>query len=92
MKRWEIEVKYHQLKSRYELENFSGVNPIAIMQDFYATIYLSNLMAMVNIEANENAESRKENLNSLKFNALYSLNIILCTERRRDYVPLLSSS
>jgi hypothetical protein len=30
-KRWGIEVKYSQLKSRYELENFSGVNLIAIM-------------------------------------------------------------
>lgn len=45
-KRWGIEVKYSQLKSRYELENFSGVSPIAIMQDFYASIYLSNLMSM----------------------------------------------
>jgi len=39
-KRWGIEVKYSQLKSRYELENFSGVTPLTIKQDFYATIYL----------------------------------------------------
>lgn len=25
-------------------EKFLGVNPVAIKQDFYATIYLSNLM------------------------------------------------
>ncbi len=61
-KRWGIEVKYNQLKSRYELENFSGVNPIAIMQDFYATIYLSNLFGMVKTEANENVKSNKEGL------------------------------
>ena len=45
-KRWSIEVKYSQLKSIYELENFSGTNPIAVMQDFYACIYLSNLMSL----------------------------------------------
>jgi hypothetical protein len=61
-KRWGIEVKYSQLKSRYELENFSGVNPIAIMQDFYATIYLSNLMAMAKAEANEKIASDAKGL------------------------------
>ena len=68
-RRWGIEVKYSQLKSRYELENFSGVNPIAIMQDFYATIYLSNLMTMAKTEANANAESIKNSLKYEYFNS-----------------------
>ena len=61
-KRWGIEVKYCQLKSRFELENFSSVNIAAILQDIYATIYLSNIMAMVKAEANENAELNKMGL------------------------------
>ncbi len=73
-KRWGIEVKYSQLKSRYELENFSGVNPIAIMQDFYATIYLSNLMAMAQAEANESAELNKE---GLKYEYKVNMNILI---------------
>ncbi len=73
-KRWGIEVKYCQLKSRYELENFSGVNPIAIMQDFYATIYLSNLMTMAKAEANENAETNKK---SLKYEYKVNMNILI---------------
>ncbi|SMD17140.1 hypothetical protein SAMN04488500_1481, partial [Sporomusa malonica] len=73
-KRWGIEVKYSQLKSRYELENFSGVNPIAILQDFYATIYLSNLMAIAKAEANENAESNKE---GLKYEYKVNINILI---------------
>jgi hypothetical protein len=73
-KRWGIEVKYSQLKSRYELENFSGVNPIAIMQDFYATIYLSNLMAIAKVEANKNAESNKE---GLKYEYKVNMNILI---------------
>lgn len=73
-KRWGIEVKYNQLKSRYELENFSGVSPIAIMQDFYATIYLSNLLAMVKTEANENIESNKK---GLKYDYKVNMNILI---------------
>ena len=73
-KRWGIEVKYSQLKSRYELENFSGVNPIAIMQDFYATIYLSNLMIMAKTEANENVEINKK---GLKYEYKVNMNILI---------------
>lgn len=73
-KRWGIEVKYSQLKSRYELENFSGVSPIAIMQDFYATIYLSNLMALAKAEANEKAELNKE---GLKYEYKVNMNILI---------------
>ncbi|WP_094607259.1 IS4 family transposase ISPa45 [Sporomusa silvacetica DSM 10669] len=73
-KRWGIEVKYSQLKSRYELENFSGVNPIAIMQDFYATIYLSNIMTMAKAEANETAKLNKE---GLKYEYKVNMNILI---------------
>ena len=73
-KRWGIEVKYNQLKSRYELENFSGVSPIAIMQDFYATVYLSNLMAMAKAEANENADT---NNSGLKYEYKVNVNILI---------------
>jgi hypothetical protein len=73
-KRWGLEVKYCQLKSRYELENFSGNSPIAIMQDFYATIYLSNLMIMAKTEANENIESNKK---GLKYEYKVNMNILI---------------
>jgi len=61
-KRWGIETKYSQLKSRYELENFSGCLPIAIEQDFYANIYLSNMLALAKDEANEKVKKEKKNL------------------------------
>ena len=73
-KRWGIEVKYSQLKSRYELENFSGVNPIAIRQDFYATIYLSNLMSIAKSEANETAASKQD---GLKYEYKVNMNILI---------------
>lgn len=52
-KRWGIEVKYLELKSRLQLENFTGDTPISVEQDFYASIYLGNMMALLKHEANE---------------------------------------
>lgn len=61
-KRWGIEVKYNELKSKYELENFSGITPIAIKQDFYSAIYLSNMVSLALSEANEKVKEEKKNL------------------------------
>lgn len=73
-KRWGIEVKYNQLKSKYELENFSGTNPIAIMQDFYASIYLSNMMTLAQNEANEKVKTEKKDL---KYEYKVNMNILI---------------
>jgi hypothetical protein len=73
-KRWGIEVKYCQLKSRYELENFSGISPVAIMQDFYAAIYLSNMMTLAKNEANEKADTEKSDL---KYEYKVNMNILI---------------
>ncbi|MBU3177670.1 hypothetical protein KPL47_15165 [Clostridium estertheticum] len=51
-KRWGIEVKYNELKNRLQVENFSGETPIAIEQDFYATMYLSNMVSLAKMDAN----------------------------------------
>lgn len=41
--RWGIETAYETLKSRLQLENFTGTKPILLLQDIYSTIYVSNL-------------------------------------------------
>ena len=41
--RWGIESAYETLKSRLQLENFTGTKPRLIQQDIYSTIYVSNL-------------------------------------------------
>ena len=46
-RRWEIETKYGELKTRMHLENFSGKKPLAIRQDLYATLFISNLSALI---------------------------------------------
>ncbi|MCM1992419.1 hypothetical protein [Oceanirhabdus seepicola] len=41
-----VEVKYDELKNRLEIENFTGRTKIAIEQDFYASIYQSNIIEL----------------------------------------------
>lgn len=45
-KRWGIEVKFLELKSRLQLDNFTGDTVISVEQDFYASMYLSNVVAL----------------------------------------------
>ena len=54
--RWRSEVNYGFLKSRVELENFTGLSPLCIRQDFHAAILLSNLIAASCYDASERAK------------------------------------
>ncbi len=42
-KRWNIETRYDFLKNKLEIENFTGDSRLTVEQDFYASVYLSNL-------------------------------------------------
>lgn len=60
-RRWGIETKYDELKNKFQIQSFTGDSAIAVEQDFYASIYLSNMAALVNLEANERiTEENKE--------------------------------
>jgi len=45
-KRWGIETKYSELKTRLEIDRFSGKSVLFVKQDFFATLVISNLVAM----------------------------------------------
>ncbi len=49
--RWKVETEYDSLKSKLELENFSGKTKVSVLQDFYATIYMANLVSFAAEEA-----------------------------------------
>jgi hypothetical protein len=51
--RWQVETAYDLIKTKLQLENFSGKTEVAVKQDFYATIYLANLVAFAAEEADE---------------------------------------
>jgi hypothetical protein len=54
--RWKIEVAYDTIKSKLELENLSGKTKVSVLQDFYATMYLANIIAFVSEEADKGIE------------------------------------
>ncbi len=56
--RWEIEDVYKRLKSRLEIENFSGKSVLSIEQDFHAKILTQNLTTLTVTVANEQVQAR----------------------------------
>ena len=51
--RWNIETNYGFLKNRVEIENFTGLSPLCVRQDFYVAILLSNLVACAFYDASD---------------------------------------
>ena len=52
-KRWGIETKYLELKERLQIDELSGGTVNIVLQDIYATLYISNLAAFICFEADE---------------------------------------
>ena len=46
-KKWGVEEAYKRLKSRLEVENFSGKSVLAVKQDFYAKMMTYSLEALL---------------------------------------------
>ena len=75
-KRWGIEVKYNEIKNKLQVENFTGKTVIAIEQDFYATMYLTNMVALAKKDANEVIQEDSKNKN-LKFEYKVNTNVLI---------------
>ena len=76
-RRWGIETYYDVLKNRLSLENFTGLTALAIKQDFYATIFLSNYEAMLVYDTNlELQEKSSDNKYAQQVNKAQSFNAI----------------
>jgi hypothetical protein len=76
--RWEIETFYGLIKTRLELENFTGIGAEAVRQDFYATVYLTGLeslltgTAQATLDAKETKHPQIVN-HAVSFNAIKNL-------------------
>lgn len=69
--RWGIETKYNTVKNKLQLEDFSGKTIVSVQQDFYAAMYLSNMVTAIKIETDEQiavADSSKNLTNTYKTN------------------------
>jgi hypothetical protein len=75
--RWGIELYYDILKNRLSLENFTGLTALAIKQDFYATVFLTNYEAMLVYDTNlELQDKQKDNKYAQQVNKAISFNAI----------------
>lgn len=59
--RWGIEGRYKEIKVSFRLESFSGYKPEIIKQDFYSTVFLSNLSALIKSMANTQLKVDEQN-------------------------------
>ena len=58
--RWGIEEKYDELKNKLRIEAFSGMTPVAVLQDFYATMFLTNLVSYAEMDCEEELVSSNQ--------------------------------
>ncbi|OJH30291.1 Transposase DDE domain protein [Wolbachia endosymbiont of Armadillidium vulgare] len=76
--RWGVETFFSRLKGRLNLENFTGKSIETIKQDFWSTIFISNLESIM-IEDDEetlsaqNSKLKKSINKSVSFNAIKNL-------------------
>lgn len=88
--RWGIESKYNDLKNKLEIENFTGYSPIAILQDFYATMLLANLAGVLQFQMHEEIEAmhaNEENKYEYKLNVSRTI-----SETKRTVIEMLSTT
>ena len=57
--RWGVETCFRTLKSRLEIENFSSAKQELILQDFYAAVFVYNMMSAATQEAVETATTNQ---------------------------------
>jgi hypothetical protein len=90
-KRWGIEVKFDGLKNKLEIENFTGTTKIAIEQDFYASIYLSNMVELAK-QHNEEIIREKNKGKELKYDQKTNLNILVGSLKDKFVLMILEKN
>ena len=73
--RWGVETFYGVLKTRLDLENFSGLGAEAVRQDFHATVYLTGLESILTETAQAQLDA-KPTRHSQTVNRAVSFNAI----------------
>lgn len=63
-KRWGIETDYNTLKNKIQVEAWSGLTETAMLQDFWASLYLTNLVLIEKFYADTLIQQNRENKNN----------------------------
>lgn len=93
--RWGIETSYDNIKNKLCVENFSGTSRIAVLQDFYATMFLWNLTGMLAFELKEDIEAQhrsEKNKNEYQLNISMTIStlkervveLVMCENKRKS--------
>jgi len=82
--RWVVEESYKIDKHRLKLENFSGKSIVAIKQDFYAMILLSNITHILSSNLEKEMNTKRKNT---KYQ--YKANITTALAKVREVIPML---
>ena len=90
-KRWGIEIKFDELKNKLEIENFTGTTQIAIEQDFYASIYLSNMIELARQESDE-LINENNGEKDLKYEYKTNLNMLVGSLKDKLILMMLEKS
>jgi hypothetical protein len=80
--RWPVEESYKVMKSRIEMENFTGKSSEAVRQDYHARIFTTNLTSILSFPVNERIKKKKNKY-------VYQLNWTQAIARMKDSIVLL---
>ena len=78
------------MKNKLEIENFSGYSPDAILQDFYATMFLNALAGVLQYDLHEEIEAahtKPENKYAYKMNITATI-----SELKKTVIQMLYTS
>ena len=90
-RRWGVEIKFDELKNKLEIESFTGTTKIAIEQDFYASIYISNMIELARQQSDEIIEENNKE-KTLKHEYKTNLNILVGSLKDKLIIMMLEKS
>jgi len=82
--RWPVEEDYKVVKSRTQVENWSGKSALSVYQDFYAKVFTKNLTAILAFPAQEEVKQQSQDK---KYT--YQINFTQALSKMKDTVVLL---
>lgn len=71
--RWGVESKYYEFKEHIQLEEFFGSHSTAIRQDFYISVFLSNLVSILKSDV-DSAIAESQNKYKYQANRSFLIN------------------
>lgn len=90
-KRWTIETAFDTLKSKLQLENFSGKTEVSVRQDFYASVYIAGFAMICAVDATKQIEANDQG-KKLKYSRKANMNRTIAYLRDRFFLMILEEN